>query len=214
MLLLRGKNQGMIEFADLSSAQCMVSYWSAGSHATPPTVRGRTVYCQFSNHQQLKPASGGAGGGGASENGPAVAAFGASGGSPFSSANGGGSSHSMQHSGMSDVVSNSEASSVLRVVVDQVTALLMPLMSPSSLSLTLTLIPCTNSQSHHTPTAAVRRHAGQLLPAVLALRKGGQDRDLPQERRHAGTDPVRGRSRSRCGAPLAGRDVHVRVRSV
>jgi len=56
LLLLRGKNQAMVEFSDLSSAQCMVSYWQ--QHPSP-TVRGRTVYCQFSNHQQIKASDGG-----------------------------------------------------------------------------------------------------------------------------------------------------------
>lgn len=51
LLFLRGKNQAMIEFADLASAQCMVSYWQQHPQ---PTVRGRSVYCQFSNHQQIK----------------------------------------------------------------------------------------------------------------------------------------------------------------
>lgn len=53
ILLLKGKNQGLIEFQDLSSAQCMVSYWQMNSLHSQPTVRGRHVYCQFSNHQQL-----------------------------------------------------------------------------------------------------------------------------------------------------------------
>lgn len=57
LLLLRGKNQAMVEFADLSSAQCMVTYWQ---QHTQPTVRGRNVYCQFSNHQQIKQGDGGA----------------------------------------------------------------------------------------------------------------------------------------------------------
>ena len=53
ILLLKGKNQGLIEFQDLSSAKCMVSYWQMNSLHSQPTVRGRHVYCQFSNHQQL-----------------------------------------------------------------------------------------------------------------------------------------------------------------
>lgn len=67
ILLLKGKNQAFIEFADVSSAQCMVSYWQVNSLHTQPTVRGRHVFCQFSNHQQLKPHQnpnqGGGGGG-------------------------------------------------------------------------------------------------------------------------------------------------------
>lgn len=49
-----GKNQAFVEFADIASAQCMVSYWVMNSVHTQPTVRGRHVFCQFSNHQQLK----------------------------------------------------------------------------------------------------------------------------------------------------------------
>ena len=36
--------------ADISSAATMVNYYT--DH--PPQIRGRTVYAQFSNHEQLK----------------------------------------------------------------------------------------------------------------------------------------------------------------
>ena len=36
--------------ADISSAATMVNYYT--DH--PPQIRGRTVYVQFSNHEQLK----------------------------------------------------------------------------------------------------------------------------------------------------------------
>lgn len=55
ILLLKGKNQAFVEFSDISSAQFMVSYWMVNAVHTQPTVRGRHVFCQFSNHQQLKP---------------------------------------------------------------------------------------------------------------------------------------------------------------
>lgn len=54
----QGKNQGFIEFSDISSAQVMVSYWSPSNTShPPPTVRGRHVFVQYSNHQQLKASS-------------------------------------------------------------------------------------------------------------------------------------------------------------
>jgi len=36
--------------ADIQTAQAMVNYYSE----RPPQIRGRTVYMQFSNHEQLK----------------------------------------------------------------------------------------------------------------------------------------------------------------
>ena len=35
---------------DIASAQAMVNYYAD----RPPQVRGRTVYIQFSNHEELK----------------------------------------------------------------------------------------------------------------------------------------------------------------
>ena len=42
--------QALLEMADISSAATMVNYYT--DH--PPQIRGRTVYVQFSNHEQLK----------------------------------------------------------------------------------------------------------------------------------------------------------------
>ncbi|CAO1427123.1 unnamed protein product [Diamesa hyperborea] len=50
VLVLKGKNQAFLEMADEISATAMVSVFNT----TPPTVRGRTVYVQFSNHRELK----------------------------------------------------------------------------------------------------------------------------------------------------------------
>jgi polypyrimidine tract-binding protein 1 len=58
-LILRGKSQAFIEFSDAHSAQQMVNYWlqttAAGIPAPmQPTIRGRHVFCQLSNHKELK----------------------------------------------------------------------------------------------------------------------------------------------------------------
>ncbi|EDS28948.1 polypyrimidine tract binding protein [Culex quinquefasciatus] len=50
VLVLKGKNQAFLEMADESAATSMVTMFTA----TPPIVRGRTVYVQFSNHRELK----------------------------------------------------------------------------------------------------------------------------------------------------------------
>lgn len=50
VLVLKGKNQAFLEMADESAASSMVTMFTA----TPPIVRGRTVYVQFSNHRELK----------------------------------------------------------------------------------------------------------------------------------------------------------------
>lgn len=50
VLVLKGKNQAFLEMADESAATNMVTMFTA----TPPIVRGRTVYVQFSNHRELK----------------------------------------------------------------------------------------------------------------------------------------------------------------
>ena len=42
--------QALLEMGDVASAQAMVNYFSE----RPPTIRGRTVYVQFSNHNELK----------------------------------------------------------------------------------------------------------------------------------------------------------------
>lgn len=50
VLVLKGKNQAFLEMADESAATNMVALFNAN----PPTIRGRTVYVQFSNHRELK----------------------------------------------------------------------------------------------------------------------------------------------------------------
>ncbi|KAL3201731.1 hypothetical protein MRX96_042836 [Rhipicephalus microplus] len=50
VLQLKGKNQAFLEMADENSAVAMVDYFAKAS----PTVRGRMVYVQFSNHRELK----------------------------------------------------------------------------------------------------------------------------------------------------------------
>lgn len=50
VLVLKGKNQAFLEMADEISATAMVACYTT----TPPIVRGRTVYVQFSNHRELK----------------------------------------------------------------------------------------------------------------------------------------------------------------
>lgn len=50
VLVLKGKNQAFLEMADEVSAAAMVACFNS----TPPQVRGRTVYIQFSNHRELK----------------------------------------------------------------------------------------------------------------------------------------------------------------
>lgn len=53
LCLAQGKGQAFVEFGDVASAQAMVAYWAAGS-GLGPTVRGRHVFCQFSNHRELR----------------------------------------------------------------------------------------------------------------------------------------------------------------
>lgn len=50
VLVLKGKNQAFLEMADESAATNMVALFNTN----PPTIRGRTVYVQFSNHRELK----------------------------------------------------------------------------------------------------------------------------------------------------------------
>lgn len=50
VLVLKGKNQAFLEMADEVSAAAMVACFNN----SPPQVRGRTVYVQFSNHRELK----------------------------------------------------------------------------------------------------------------------------------------------------------------
>ncbi|XP_064477110.1 polypyrimidine tract-binding protein 2-like [Ornithodoros turicata] len=50
ILQLKGKNQAFLEMADETAAMGMVDYFGKAS----PTVRGRVVYVQYSNHRELK----------------------------------------------------------------------------------------------------------------------------------------------------------------
>ena len=57
-LLLKGKNQAFLEFVDIFSAQSMVNYWhDSNNSALQPTIKGRHVFVQFSNHKELKKTS-------------------------------------------------------------------------------------------------------------------------------------------------------------
>ncbi|KAI1727027.1 polypyrimidine tract-binding protein 1 [Ditylenchus destructor] len=49
-LMLKGKNQAFVEYEDESGAQTLV----AVADACPMAIRGRTIFCQFSTHQELK----------------------------------------------------------------------------------------------------------------------------------------------------------------
>jgi len=112
VLLLKGKNQAFLEFADVHCAQQMVNYWFSttlvGGVATPaqPTIRGRHVFCQFSNHKELK--TGGAGGGDNSS----IATS-----SPAGSGSGSSPTHAPLDS-VGGVMGGSSGCSVLRVIVD------------------------------------------------------------------------------------------------
>jgi len=50
ILLLKQKNQAFLEMGDASAASSLVTYYSG----VPATVRDRTVYVQYSKHQELK----------------------------------------------------------------------------------------------------------------------------------------------------------------
>eukprot|EP00249_Psilotum_nudum_P022524 c28548_g2_i1 orf=1-387(-) len=45
------RNQAFVEFADLNQAISMVSYYASSSE--PAQIRGRTVYLQYSNRQEI-----------------------------------------------------------------------------------------------------------------------------------------------------------------
>ncbi|MBA0795997.1 hypothetical protein Gohar_006809, partial [Gossypium harknessii] len=45
------RNQAFIEFADLNQAIAMISYYASSSE--PAQVRGKTVYLQYSNRQEI-----------------------------------------------------------------------------------------------------------------------------------------------------------------
>ncbi|XP_054158586.1 polypyrimidine tract-binding protein 3-like [Oppia nitens] len=58
-LILRGKAQAFVEFLESHSAQQMVNYWLSSTVAgipapMQPNIRGRHVFCQLSNHKELK----------------------------------------------------------------------------------------------------------------------------------------------------------------
>uniref|UniRef100_A0A915ECX5 RRM domain-containing protein n=1 Tax=Ditylenchus dipsaci TaxID=166011 RepID=A0A915ECX5_9BILA len=48
--MLKGKNQAFVEYESESSAQSLVNV----AEACPMAIRGRTIFCQFSTHQELK----------------------------------------------------------------------------------------------------------------------------------------------------------------
>ncbi|KAK0176186.1 hypothetical protein PV328_000345 [Microctonus aethiopoides] len=50
VLVLKGKNQAFLEMADENAAITMVGYYASSG----ASLRGRAVYVQFSNHQELK----------------------------------------------------------------------------------------------------------------------------------------------------------------
>ncbi|KAL3995261.1 RNA recognition motif family protein [Acanthocheilonema viteae] len=52
-LLLKGKNQAFVEYEDERSAQTLVTV----NIACPVAIRDRTIFCQFSTHQELKTSS-------------------------------------------------------------------------------------------------------------------------------------------------------------
>uniref|UniRef100_A0A8R1Y448 RRM domain-containing protein n=1 Tax=Onchocerca volvulus TaxID=6282 RepID=A0A8R1Y448_ONCVO len=49
-LLLKGRNQAFVEYEDERSAQTLVTV----NIACPVAIRDRTIFCQFSTHQELK----------------------------------------------------------------------------------------------------------------------------------------------------------------
>ncbi|VDN58483.1 unnamed protein product [Dracunculus medinensis] len=49
-LILKGKNQAFVEYEEQQGAQALVAF----SLAFPVAIRDRTIFCQFSNHQELK----------------------------------------------------------------------------------------------------------------------------------------------------------------
>ncbi|VDD96257.1 unnamed protein product [Enterobius vermicularis] len=49
-LMLKGKNQAFVEYEDEQGAQALVTV----SATCPIAIRDRTIFCQFSTHQELK----------------------------------------------------------------------------------------------------------------------------------------------------------------
>ncbi|KAI6228196.1 Protein CBR-PTB-1 [Aphelenchoides besseyi] len=49
-LMLKGKNQAFVEYEDESGAQAITQI----AHAYPMAIRGKTIFCQYSTHQELK----------------------------------------------------------------------------------------------------------------------------------------------------------------
>ncbi|KAH7720861.1 polypyrimidine tract-binding protein 1 [Aphelenchoides avenae] len=49
-LMLKGKNQAFVEYEDEACAQSLVTV----ANAVPMAIRGRTIFCQYSTHQELK----------------------------------------------------------------------------------------------------------------------------------------------------------------
>jgi len=50
LVLAKKKNQALLEMADINTATTMANYYTEHK----PQIRGRTIYIQFSNHEQLK----------------------------------------------------------------------------------------------------------------------------------------------------------------
>uniref|UniRef100_A0AC34R3H1 RRM domain-containing protein n=1 Tax=Panagrolaimus sp. JU765 TaxID=591449 RepID=A0AC34R3H1_9BILA len=49
-LMLKGKNQAFVEYEDEIGARTIVNV----ANVSPIAIRGRTIFCQFSTHQELK----------------------------------------------------------------------------------------------------------------------------------------------------------------
>jgi len=61
VLMLRAKNQCLLQFQDIASATAMLQYCSQGRGNAMVTLRGHNVYLQYSAHQELSSASHGTG---------------------------------------------------------------------------------------------------------------------------------------------------------
>eukprot|EP00771_Trimastix_marina_P004009 gnl/Trimastix_PCT/736.p1 GENE.gnl/Trimastix_PCT/736~~gnl/Trimastix_PCT/736.p1 ORF type:complete len:467 (+),score=110.36 gnl/Trimastix_PCT/736:88-1401(+) len=50
LIMLRSKNQALLQFQDITSAKNFIGYFSGSSN---PNIRGRNIFPQFSSHQEL-----------------------------------------------------------------------------------------------------------------------------------------------------------------